>query len=145
MLAVFERLPMPATLLVCVAIAAFLVYLPFFAVGVGRLQIGYNPSTPRADFEKLPDYAKRATWAHQNAFEAFGLFAAAALMAYFTQQTSSIAALAAIAHILARTLYPLFYILDLPWLRSLMFGVGSLSTFTLFALSIQSALLTSGT
>jgi len=32
-------------------------------------------------FDKLPPYAQRATWAHQNSFEAFIMILAAALMA----------------------------------------------------------------
>jgi uncharacterized MAPEG superfamily protein len=128
-----------ALLLYAVAIAAVLIYLPFGVAGYARLKIGYDYSAPRAMFDKLPLYGKRAIWAHQNAFESFMLFAAAALMAYVTEQTSSVAAVAAIAYVIARTLYPIAYVLDIPWARSLMFGIGSLSTFTLFGLSLLSA------
>ena len=44
--------------------AVILTYVPFLFVGWGRLQSGYDMSAPRAMFDKLPDYAKRATWAH---------------------------------------------------------------------------------
>jgi len=125
-------------LLYAIAIASFLIYVPFIAVGYGRLQIGYDTSAPRALFEKLPAFAQRATWAHENAFEAFVQFAAAAMMAYVTGQDSQLAIGAAIAHVIARLFYPLFYILDIPVLRSLMFAIGSLSTLTLFALSLIS-------
>lgn len=132
--------PMPGTLLVCVAIAALLVYVPFLAVAIGRLQVGYDWAAPRALFDKLPSYAQRATWAHENAFESFMLFAAAAIMAYITGQDSSLALGAAIAYGVARLFYPLFYILDIPILRSLMFGMSSLSIATLFFLSCQTVL-----
>jgi uncharacterized MAPEG superfamily protein len=69
--------------------------------------------------------AQRATWAHQNSFEAFMIFAAAALMAYVTGQNSSLATGAAIAFVIARSLYSVFYILNIPVGRSLMFGIGS--------------------
>ena len=133
-------LPVPtqALVLYAVAIAAVLIYLPFGVAGYARLQMGYDYSAPRAMFDKLPPYGKRAIWAHQNAFESFMLFAAAALMAYVTQQTTPIAGVAAIAYVVARTLYPVVYILDIPWARSLMFGIGSLATFTLFGLSLLS-------
>lgn len=131
-------LPIPTLtiLLDCIAIAAILVYVPFLVVAVGRVQAGYDMAAPRALFDKLPDYAKRATWAHQNAFESFALFAAAALMAYVTQQTSSLAAWAAIAYVTARLLYSAFYILNVPIGRSLMFAVGSLSITALIGLSL---------
>lgn len=132
--------PMPGTLLVCVAIAAVLVYVPFLVVAFGRFQTGYDSAAPRALFDKLPPYAQRATWAHENAFESFMLFAAAGIMAYVTGQDSSLALGAAIAYGVARLFYPLFYILNIPILRSLMFAIGNLSIATLFFLSCQTAL-----
>lgn len=129
-------IPVSAILLDCVAAAAFLIYLPFFAVGYARLSLGYDLAAPRAMFEKLPPYGQRATWAHQNSFEAFMLFAAAALMAYVTGVDSSVAAVAAITFVIVRLLYSVFYIFNVPLARSLMFGVGSLCIATLFVLSL---------
>jgi uncharacterized MAPEG superfamily protein len=63
---------------------------------------------PRAMFDKLPPYAQRATWAHQNSFETFMIFAAAALMAYVTGQDSKAAVTAAITFVVARLLYSVF-------------------------------------
>ncbi|MGJ3246365.1 MAG: MAPEG family protein [Elainellaceae cyanobacterium] len=125
-----------ATLLYSIIAASVLIYVPFGVVGYGRMQAGYDTHSPRAMFDKLPAYAQRATWAHQNAFESFAIYAAAALMAYVTGVESIWALAAAIAYVVARSLYPLFYILDIPLLRSLMFGVGSLSIGTLFVLSL---------
>jgi uncharacterized MAPEG superfamily protein len=119
-----------------IAAAAVLIYLPFLVVGYARMRLGYDQSAPRAMFDKLPPYAQRATWAHQNSFEGFMIFAAAALMAYVTGVNSPIAVIAAIAFVVARLLYSIFYILNIPLMRSLMFAVGSLSWGTLFALSI---------
>ncbi|MGI8500926.1 MAG: MAPEG family protein [Hassallia sp.] len=122
-----------------IAAAAVLIYLPFLVVAYGRLRVGYDQSAPRAMFDKLPPYAQRATWAHQNSFEGFMIFAAAALMAYVTGVNSPIAVVAAIAFVAARLLYSIFYILNIPLLRSLMFAVGSLSWGTLMTLSIIQA------
>ncbi|WP_199311837.1 MAPEG family protein [Phormidium tenue] len=132
---------MPGFLLVSIGLAALLVYLPFFVVGYGRFAVGYDQAAPRAMLAKLPPYAQRATWAHENAFESMILFAPAALMAYVTQQQSGLALGAAIAYLTARTLYPVAYILNVPIGRSLMFGVANLSTFTLYVLSCRSALM----
>ncbi len=128
-----------AILLYCVAAAAALVYLPFLVVGYARVSVGYDMGAPRAMFDKLPPYGQRATWAHQNSFESFTLFAAAALMAYVTGQDSSLAIGAAIAYIIARLFYSIFYIFNIPVARSLMFAIGSLCIATLFVLSILSA------
>lgn len=131
-------LPVAALLLYSIAGAALLVYVPFLVVAYGRLQVGYDAKAPRAVFEKLPPYAQRATWAHQNSFESFMLFAAAALMAYVTQQDSIWVAGAAIAYFVARLLFSLFYILDIPLARSLMFGIGTLCIATLMGTSLTS-------
>jgi hypothetical protein len=84
-------LPMPGLLLISVAVAAILVYLPFFAVGYARFAVGYDKSAPRTMLSKLPPYAQRATWAHENAFESMILYAPAAIMAYITGQQSVVA------------------------------------------------------
>jgi uncharacterized MAPEG superfamily protein len=125
-------------LLYCIVAAAALIYLPFLVVASGRVQVGYDLSAPRAMFDKLPPYAQRATWAHQNSFEAFMIFTAAALMAYVTGQNSSLAVGAAIAFVIARSLYSVFYILDIPLARSLMFAIGTACSATLFVLSLLS-------
>ncbi|WP_017316979.1 MAPEG family protein [Mastigocladopsis repens] len=119
-----------------IAAAAVLIYVPFLVVTYARAQVGYDISAPRAMFDKLPPYAQRATWAHQNSFEAFMIFTAAALMAYVTGVNSPLAIGAVIAFLLARLLYSIFYILNIPVLRSLMFAVGSLGSATLIVLSI---------
>lgn len=126
----------PNLLLFSIVVATILIYLPFLVVGYARARVGYDTSAPRAMFDNLPPYAQRATWAHQNAFEAFMIYASAAFMAYLTGVDSSLASGVAIAFLVARSLYPLFYILDLPILRSLTFAIGSFSSFTLFALSL---------
>ena len=116
--------------------AVILAYVPFLVVGWGRLQSGYDMSAPRAMFDKLPDYAKRATWAHQNSFEALTIYGLFALMAYATGVQSDWAKTAAIAFLVARLLYSVFYIVNIPLGRSLMFAIGSLCGWTLFGLSI---------
>lgn len=131
------NLSAPAWLLYSIFLAFFLIYFPFLVVGYARAQVGYDTSAPRAMLDRLPPYAQRATWAHQNSFETFMVYAAAALMAYVTGVNSSLATAAAIAFPVARLFYSLFYILNLPPARSLMFGIGSLSTLTLFILSLR--------
>jgi len=125
--------------LYCIAAAAVLIYLPFLVVGYARANVGYDISAPRAIFDKLPPYAQRAGWAHQNSFETFMIFAVAALMAYVTKVNSTVAVVAAIAFVVARLLYSIFYILNIPLLRSLMFAIGTLSSVTLMFFSITQA------
>lgn len=125
-----------AVLLYSIVGAVILTYAPFLAVGFARFQLGYDQSAPRAMFDQLPDYAKRATWAHQNCFEALTIYTAAALMAYVTGVEYHWALWAAISFLVSRLFYSIFYILDIPLLRSLMFAVGSISGYVLFGLSL---------
>lgn len=131
-----QSLPVSTTLLYAIVAAAILVYLPFLAVAYGRLKSGYDAASPRTMFDKLPAFAQRATWAHENAFESFTLFVPAALMAFVTGVESTWATIAALAYVSARLLYPAFYILNVPILRSAMFAVGTVSIATLFGLSL---------
>jgi uncharacterized MAPEG superfamily protein len=130
----------PTILLTSIAAAAFSIYFPYLFVAKARFEAGFDMSAPRALFDRLPDYGKRATWAHQNSFETCGIYSVAALMAYVSQVESPLAASCAIAFVAARFLFSIFYITDIPIGRSLMFGVGSLSTFTLMFLSITNSL-----
>ncbi|MEM9508643.1 MAG: MAPEG family protein [Cyanobacteria bacterium J06638_38] len=130
------NLPLNLILLGSIVGAVILTYAPFLVVGWGRLQAGYDQSAPRAIFDKLPAYAKRATWAHQNSFEALTIYGLAALMAYVTGVESDWAKIAAIAFLIARLFYSIFYIFNIPLGRSLMFAIGSLAGWTLFTLSI---------
>lgn len=132
-----SQLPVPAIFLYSIVVAAVLIYLPYLLVAFARVQVGYDLAAPRAMFDKLPPYAQRATWAHQNSFEGFMVFAAAALMAYVTGVTSPQGVNAAIAFNIARLLYSIFYITNIPLLRSLMFGIASFSSGTLFYLSLM--------
>ncbi|NJO43478.1 MAG: MAPEG family protein [Cyanobacteria bacterium CRU_2_1] len=139
-MAVLQQFSVSVTLMWCIFLAAVLVYAPFILVVYGRIQVGVEALVaPRAVFDKLPAYAQRATWAHQNSFESFTLFAAAALMAYVTQVDSPWAVVVAIAYLPARFLYSVFYIFQVTPLRSLMFAIGSLSIGTLIVLSLLQA------
>ncbi|MEN9566293.1 MAG: hypothetical protein RLZZ69_1489 [Cyanobacteriota bacterium] len=133
---ILMNLPVNLSLLYSIIGAVILTYAPFLVVAWGRLKAGYDQSAPRAMFDQLPDYAQRATWAHQNSFEALSIYGLAALMAYATGVESAWAKIAAIAFLVARLLYSVFYIFNLPIGRSLMFAIGSLAGWTLFGLSV---------
>ena len=118
----------PIVLLLCIIAAAVAVYLPQGIVGYARFQIGYDASAPRAMFDRLPAYAQRATWAHQNGFESFSLFAIACLMVYASGKYSEALGLLSAAHVACRLGYNLCYICDWPWVRSGLWAIGSACT-----------------
>lgn len=130
------NLAVPALLLYSIVGAAALPYLPVLVMAYGRSQVGMDLAAPRAMFDRLPPYAQRATWAHQNSFEAVIGYIPAALMAYMTEVDSPWAAYGAIAFLLARLLFSLFYVVNIPLGRSLMFGIGTACSLTLYILSL---------
>ncbi|WP_178381521.1 MAPEG family protein [[Phormidium ambiguum] IAM M-71] len=126
--------------LYCIAGAIVLVYVPFLLVAYARVNLGTEAlATPRAIVDKLPAFAQRATWAHQNGFESLMIFVPAALMAYITGVSSTLAVFAGLTYLVARLLYSVFYILNVPLLRSLMFAIATLCSGTLIVLSLDQA------
>ncbi|USR93078.1 MAPEG family protein [Phormidium yuhuli AB48] len=126
-------------LLLAIALAAVLIYLPYLLVGYARFRVGYDLAAPRAMFDRLPAYAQRATWAHQNSFETFLPFAAAALIAYVTHGESATTTWAALIFLAARVVYSGCYIFNVPLVRSASFVIGSLATLVLFAVGLDAA------
>lgn len=76
-------------------------------------------AAPRAMAERLPAWGQRANWAHHNSFEAFTLFAPAALLCVITTPLAPPALLAAWLHPLLRLAYIAAYLADRAALRSL--------------------------
>ncbi|MEO1620511.1 MAG: MAPEG family protein [Cyanobacteria bacterium J06632_3] len=130
-----------ANVLLCsIVAAAALIYFPYLAVAAGRFQVGYEMDAPRGMFDKLPDYAQRATWAHQNSWESFALYAPAALMAFVANVPVEQVLGSVLIYLLTRLTYSLFYILNIPILRSLSWAFSIGSIVSLFIASCQAAL-----
>jgi uncharacterized MAPEG superfamily protein len=137
------NLSVTAVLIYSLVGAVFLAYAPYAVVGYARVKLATKMDNsmemfqkPRAMTEMLPDYAKRANWAHQNGFEALVVYSASSLAAVVTGVDSPMAMYAAIAFLVARSLYPVFYILNNAPLRSMMFGIANICNIILFSLSI---------
>jgi uncharacterized MAPEG superfamily protein len=122
----------PWLLAASLLMATLLIYFPYIFVVVGRLQAGFDMAAPRALFAKLPPFAQRAVWAHENSFETFMPFAAAVLLTLFAGVNDATVAIASLSFVVARFLYSICYIANFPLGRSLMFGVGTAATLTLF-------------
>ena len=126
----------PQILLLGIALMAGLIYVPYLIVAFGRVSIGIDMNAPRAMLDRLPDYAKRATWAHQNSFESFALFTAAALCVFVSDTATERTSLYVLVYLAARTLFTLFYLLNWPWLRSPMWAISMVCIGGLFTASV---------
>ena len=102
---------------------------------LGRIKAGYsieNMSAPRALFNDLPDFGKRAVWCHQNCWESISLHAPACLFCLLTSPDSYISMLAAFSHPVLRLFYICAYIFDIPLARGIFWASGLLTTFILY-------------
>jgi len=103
-------------------LAAGVVVASLVPLGAARSQADFtiaDLAAPRAMAERLPEWGKRANWAHQNGFEAFTLFAPAALLCLVAHVSAPAAIAAALIHPALRLAYIGAYVANQPPLRSL--------------------------
>ena len=117
-------------------------------LGAARSQADFtmdDMKAPRAMFDRLPAWGKRASWAHQNSFEAFSLHAPAALLALIavlqTGELQGLAIPAALLQPLLRLVYLPAYIANIPPLRGLCWASALLCTGILYIEGVKALLL----
>ncbi|MFT5162208.1 MAG: putative MAPEG superfamily protein [Alteromonadaceae bacterium] len=118
------------TVIICLFISALLPYAAKVPVAVAMFRLGgYDNKHPRAQQGDLTDFGARALAAHQNAFEALIVFAVAAITAIATNNVSGSVEIAAVAFVISRVAYNVFYLINLDVLRSSVWGVAMISCF----------------
>ena len=128
-------------------LAGAVVIASLFPLAAARSKADFTPAdlaAPRAMFERLPAWGKRASWAHQNCFEAFSLHAPACLLALFAAHTgaapTALAIAAAWLHPALRLGYIGAYVANLPPLRSLCWAGAILCTALLYSEGLRGVL-----
>ena len=124
-------------------LAGAVVVLSIVPLGAARSQANFTMAdlgAPRAMFDRLPEWGKRAAWCHQNCFEAFTLFAPAALLCLVAGVSSPIAAAAAWIHPALRLAYIAVYVGNIPALRGLCWAGGLLCTGILYVEGLKAVL-----
>ena len=121
------------TLLIsCLFIALLLPLLAKGPVAYAMAKLGkYNNLHPREQQSQLTGFGARALAAHQNAFESVILFAPAVILAIATNNDQAIILILAVTHIIARVLYNIFYLLNISLLRSVVWGIATVCSFTI--------------
>ena len=124
-------------------LGAAVVVASLVPLGAARSQADFtlaDLAAPRAMFERLPDWGKRANWAHQNSFEAFILFAPACLLALLTGASGPVVSTCALAWPLLRLAYIAAYVANLPPLRSLCWAGAMVCTGVLYVEGLRGVL-----
>jgi uncharacterized MAPEG superfamily protein len=103
--------------LICVLIAGLMPYL--WTTVSKAAGPRYDNADVRGWQARLTGLPQRAFAAHVNSFEAFPLFAAAVLAAFLTGADPQRVMQLAIAFVVLRLLYGLVYLMNVAWLRSL--------------------------
>ncbi len=120
------------TLIICLFIAALLPFIAKVPVAIAMHKLnGYNNNHPRAQQAELTGFGARALAAHQNAFESLAVFAPAILLAIATNNTGSMIEQLAITHVIARVLYNIAYLINIGTIRSIIWAIGIVSSFTI--------------
>jgi uncharacterized MAPEG superfamily protein len=116
-------------------------------LGAARSQADFQMvdlAAPRAMFERLPGWGKRAAWAHQNCFEAFTLHAPAALLCLLAGVGGPVAIAAAWLHPVLRLAYIGAYVGNAPPLRGLCWAAGLTCSGILYVEGLKALLAAQG-
>ena len=102
----------------CILVAAL---LPYLWAAIAKAVPGYNNRNPRGWIAKQSDNhrVQRAYAAHLNAFEAFAPFAAGVLLAQAAGVDPTLVVRLSLAFVVLRVLHGVFYLADIPRMRSL--------------------------
>jgi len=121
----------------CVFVAGLLPYVwVVIAAGERRKQFGsVDNKHPRVQGAQLIGRGARALGAHNNAFETFGFFAAAVIIAHLAGADPGWSTIFAVTFVLVRIVHGVLYLSDVDVMRSLAFGVGQLCSLALFVLA----------
>ena len=125
-------------------LAGLVVILSILPLGAARSQADFtmaDMAAPRAMFERLPAWGRRASWAHQNSFEGFTLHAPACLLALISGTTAPAAVVAAWLFPLLRLIYIGAYVGNIPPLRGVCWASALLCSGILYLEGLRAVLL----
>ena len=115
-------------------LAIWLARVPVF-IAIARSEQELDNREPTRQLARLEGFGGRAVAAHRGLIEGFAPFAAAVLIAHIAGADPRRSAVLAIAFVIAQLLYVLAYLVDVDYLRSLVWLVGFFSILGLFGLA----------
>ena len=125
------------TLVVCALLAVLMPYFAKIPVAIAMAKLGqYDNKHPRSQQAKLTGFGERTLAAHQNCFESLAVFAVAIAVVLGTNSVNAVTETLAVTHIVSRTLYCIFYWLNLDIIRSLVWFIGLGTAIAMIVVSI---------
>jgi uncharacterized MAPEG superfamily protein len=123
----------PTIALWCLFIAAL---MPYFVVAIAKSSKAYDNEDPRNMGGFQTPLRRRAHGAHQNCFEAFGLFAMAVLVALLEKEAPAILNGLALLWIFLRLVYVAMYLAGRGALRTMSWFAASFTSIGIFLIAI---------
>jgi uncharacterized MAPEG superfamily protein len=123
----------PAIPLWCLLIAAL---MPYFILALAKSSKTYDNEDPRNMAGFQSPLQRRAHAAHQNAFEALGLFTAAVLAALFQHAAPATLSTLCVLWVLLRLVYFVIYLTGQGTLRSIVWSAATLTSIAIFLAAI---------
>ncbi|MGI4813548.1 MAG: MAPEG family protein [Janthinobacterium lividum] len=111
--------------------------LPFPWVALAKADKRFNNNSPRPWLAKLEGWRARALAAHQNSWEALGLFTAALVVAWHTGAPDGRVNQLAVAFVVTRILHGILYLANWAPLRSLVWFIGMICIVWLFVAGVK--------
>ena len=101
-------------------------FLPFALTGATKIGVfsGRDNHATRNWQANLTGWRQRAYWAHQNAFETFPMFAAAAIVAFIATRGDTVTTVTTWLYPATRAMYSAMYLADRASPRSLAWAAG---------------------
>lgn len=120
--------------MICVLVAFALIYVAHVPGLIARTQDsgGFNNRQPRTQQAGLSGWGARAVAGHANAHEAFAPFAAAVIVNHLAGGDLRVASILSIGFVACRVAYHVAYLLDVDYLRTLVWFLGLACTIGLF-------------
>jgi len=123
----------PAIPFWCLLIAAL---MPYVMVGIAKSSKQYDNEDPRNMAGFQSPLQRRAHAAHQNCFEAFGLFTAAVLAALFQHVSPAALNVLTVLWVLLRIVYCATYLSGRGTLRSIVWSGSAFASIAIFLMAI---------
>ena len=118
---------------ICVLIAVF---IPLAFAGYAKFgSKGYDNRSPREFLDKVQGKYKRAHYVQMNSYEAFPPFAVGVIIAHNSGALQSQINFFAVAFVIFRILYGIFYVIDQHQLRSVVWFLAFSCVIGLFVIS----------
>lgn len=112
-----------------------MILFPYVFTVLAKYSAHYNNHDPRHYLETTTGWRRRAHYIQLNSFEALPAFGLAVIISHLAHASQTSLNTAAIIFVIARIFYAIFYLFDIPKMRSLCWFIGMACVVRIFCIS----------